>query len=181
MLHAEKRKSDQLEQPVDKAMCEGSSSKRLKLSNDAVLHDSTNGDTSNMTTAVLVDGVPAAGALAKVGSEPVVARWQDVALNVEEPIFDDCNDIRRKIRLIMATPDFELGAWLSDIGGVAEQDMRLFLGEIGSDGGQSNPTFRAGWLYFEKVRLLENRPKTVKRLTAEERHKQPQDTLMIEA
>ncbi|KZV92454.1 hypothetical protein EXIGLDRAFT_769001 [Exidia glandulosa HHB12029] len=82
-------------------------------------------------------------------------------------VYDDCDDVRRKIRLLCATPRFERDAWLNELNDVDDDDLKAFMEAKGPQVGADNPTYRSAYVYFEKVRIRDNRPKTKKRMEAE--------------
>ncbi|EPQ60830.1 hypothetical protein GLOTRDRAFT_118914 [Gloeophyllum trabeum ATCC 11539] len=100
-------------------------------------------------------------------------RWQDVVLEGEDdedgvPIYDDCNDIRRKIRALQKTPGFKITAWLREIGNINSNSYGRFMKATGPTGGAENGTYVAAYKYFEKIRILEGKKKTPKRLRTEQ-------------
>ncbi|GBE78331.1 hypothetical protein SCP_0112160 [Sparassis crispa] len=82
-------------------------------------------------------------------------------------IYDDCNEIRRKIRLLQKTPGWKVTQWLRDIGNVNSNSYGRFMKASGPHGGAGNSTYYAAYIYFEKVRILEGKKKTAKRLRNE--------------
>ncbi|TFK57314.1 hypothetical protein OE88DRAFT_119252 [Heliocybe sulcata] len=104
---------------------------------------------------------------------PKPKRWQDVVLDGEGTgdgvsIYDDCNDIRRKIRALQKTPGFKITPWLRDIGNVNSNSYGRFMKATGPSGGAENGTYVCAYKYFEKVRILEGKKKTPKRIRAEQ-------------
>ncbi|KAF8914671.1 hypothetical protein CPB85DRAFT_1433661 [Mucidula mucida] len=89
--------------------------------------------------------------------------WTDITLDGEDdgalPVFDDCNEIRRKIRLLQKEPDFKaclaLGSlrveldvsqvtpWLKQIGGINSNSFQRFMKASGPQGGAENDTYKA--------------------------------------
>ncbi|KAI0651736.1 hypothetical protein C8Q79DRAFT_1004999 [Trametes meyenii] len=100
--------------------------------------------------------------------------WRDVVLEGEEegdlPIYDDCNDIRRKIRILQREPNFKITHWLKEIGNINNNSYQRFMKATGATGGASNGTYYAAYVYFEKVRIAEGKKKSAKRLRNEEGH-----------
>ncbi|KAF9479049.1 hypothetical protein BDN70DRAFT_879204 [Pholiota conissans] len=100
--------------------------------------------------------------------------WMDIKLPREDereiPIYDDCNEIRRKIRRLQKTPGFKLNHWLKDIGNINNNSYARFMRYEGETGGASNGTYYAAYVYFEKVRILEGMKKTTTRLANERQH-----------
>jgi len=93
--------------------------------------------------------------------------WRDVTLEGEDedevPIYDDCNDIRRKIRALQKTPGWKVTQWLREIGGINSNSFSRFMKASGATEGATNGTYKAAYIYFEKVRIAEGKKKTPKR------------------
>ncbi|KDQ20143.1 hypothetical protein BOTBODRAFT_27553 [Botryobasidium botryosum FD-172 SS1] len=100
--------------------------------------------------------------------------WSEIVLEGEEdghvPVYDDCNDIRRKIRELQKTPGFKVTHWLKEIGGINNNSMGRFMKDSGPNAGATNGTYVAAYKYFEKVRIAEGKKKTPKRLRNEDEH-----------
>lgn len=98
--------------------------------------------------------------------------WQDIMLEGEDdggaPVYDDCAEVRRKINLLLKTPGFKVTHWLKEIGGINNNSYGRFMKEKGKTDGASNGTYYAAYVYFEKVRILEGKKKTAKRMSNEE-------------
>ncbi|KAI0095085.1 hypothetical protein BDY19DRAFT_988855 [Irpex rosettiformis] len=97
--------------------------------------------------------------------------WKDVVLEgIDEddlPIYDDCNDIRRKIRALLQEPDFKVTNWLREIGNINNNSYQRFMKASGPTGGAENGTYYAAYVYFEKKRIFEGKKKTAKRIRME--------------
>ncbi|KAJ7169681.1 hypothetical protein C8R46DRAFT_205344 [Mycena filopes] len=93
--------------------------------------------------------------------------WQDVELDTNSdgtvPVFDFPGEVRRKIRLLLATPDFKVTHWLKEIGGVNSNSYGRFMKEKDKTAGAANGTFYAAYVYFEKVRIAEGKKKSAGR------------------
>jgi len=100
--------------------------------------------------------------------------WEAVELEKDDegcvPVYDDCAEVRRKIRLLQKTPGWKVGAWLKDIGNINSNSYGRFMKETGKTDGASNGTYYAAYVYFEKVRIAEGKKKTAKRLENEKTH-----------
>ncbi|PRP73138.1 hypothetical protein PROFUN_03452 [Planoprotostelium fungivorum] len=81
-------------------------------------------------------------------------------------IYDDCNEIRRKIKAMLAKGQ-KITPWLREIGGVNSNSYQQFMKAKGPTGGCQNRTYRAAYEYFERQRIAEGKPKSKKRLDAE--------------
>ncbi|EJD33813.1 hypothetical protein AURDEDRAFT_76675, partial [Auricularia subglabra TFB-10046 SS5] len=80
---------------------------------------------------------------------------------------DDCNTIRRKTRALLATPGFKVTPWLKEIGNINSNSYQRFMKATGPMGGAENGFFSAAYRYFEKVRIMEGKKKTAKRIRDE--------------
>ncbi|KAH9835676.1 uncharacterized protein C8Q71DRAFT_90747 [Rhodofomes roseus] len=111
------------------------------------------------------------GAKAK---EPVPSKdWSDIKLEGEDedggvPVYDDCNDIRRKIRALQKSPGFKITHWLDSIGKINNNSYNRFMKQSGPTGGAENGTYYAAYVYFEKVRISEGKKKSAKRIRTEQ-------------
>ncbi|KAI8995517.1 hypothetical protein BD414DRAFT_479763 [Trametes punicea] len=110
----------------------------------------------------------------KKAEENQYKSWRDVLLEGEEegdiPIYDDCNDIRRKIRALQKDPNFKVTHWLREIGNINNNSYQRFMKASGPHGGASNGTYYAAYVYFEKVRIFEKKKKSAKRIRMEQEH-----------
>ncbi|KAI0335410.1 hypothetical protein GY45DRAFT_1240752 [Cubamyces sp. BRFM 1775] len=149
-------------------------------------------DSENATNASAGDAPPAAkkarasgvgegssgasGSGSKKGKAAAAAPkcWRDVVLEGEEegdiPVYDDCNDIRRKIRALQKEPNFKVTHWLQEIGNINNNSYQRFMKATGPHGGASNGTYYAAYVYFEKVRILQGKKKTAKRIRSEQQN-----------
>ncbi|KAJ3488471.1 hypothetical protein NLI96_g2827 [Meripilus lineatus] len=64
---------------------------------------------------------------------------------------------------IVLVGEDEITHWLRDIGNINSNSYSRFMKAKGATGGASNGTYYAAYVYFEKVRILQRRKKTVKR------------------
>ncbi|KIY62388.1 hypothetical protein CYLTODRAFT_426958 [Cylindrobasidium torrendii FP15055 ss-10] len=101
--------------------------------------------------------------------------WHEIRLEGEDengeddvPIYDDCNDIRRKINALLKEPGFKVTSWLAEIGDVNSNSYRRFMKQSGPYGGSTNGTYYCAYKYFEKRRIAEGKKKTPKRLRMEQ-------------
>ncbi|EEY67843.1 uncharacterized protein PITG_18241 [Phytophthora infestans T30-4] len=93
----------------------------------------------------------------------------------------NCNQIRTKIRNFLATKELTRSAFLGLLH-IEPTDFREFMrltgGEVNSTyigatiffdrSGASNVVYRTAYVFFEKKRILEGKPKSVKRLANED-------------
>lgn len=105
----------------------------------------------------------------------------DVHLDGEEtdsaPVYDTCDEIRKKINEHLKTPGLTAAQFCRDIyaqlhrpKGKPFQSKQLndFRGKKGPNAGCTSQLFYAAYVYFEKKRIAEGRPKSQHRLKMEE-------------
>ncbi|KAJ8084172.1 hypothetical protein PM082_002939 [Marasmius tenuissimus] len=126
---------------------------------DSVDHASTNASTSRSKKARVAE---ASSSTSKQKDAP--KSWKDVELEDEDdgsvPIFDLPGEVRRKIRLLLKTPNFK-------IGNINSNSYNRFMSMRGPLDGAQNGTYYAAYVYFEKVRIAEGKRKTPKRIENE--------------
>ncbi|KAL2675155.1 hypothetical protein Neosp_011336 [[Neocosmospora] mangrovei] len=83
------------------------------------------------------------------------------------PIFDTCEEIRKKIRHVLARDGITQAAFIREINKnlpagqcVSAANMRYFMGRKGPRDGNTNITFYAAYVFFEKKRIKAGKPKT---------------------
>ncbi|RSM18965.1 hypothetical protein CDV31_002288 [Fusarium ambrosium] len=83
------------------------------------------------------------------------------------PIFDTCEEIRKKIRHVLARDGITQAAFIREINkslpegqSVSAANMRYFMGRKGPRDGNTNITFYAAYIFFEKKRIKAGKPKT---------------------
>ncbi|EIM92563.1 uncharacterized protein STEHIDRAFT_143897 [Stereum hirsutum FP-91666 SS1] len=170
-----KRKSDALDDADDAAVAPAvAPAKRTRVSKKKVNVDAdadADGDDD------YADDVPEASTSkgkkkAKVQEAP--KDYKDIKLDGEDegevPIYDDCNEVRRKIRLLQKEPGFKVTHWLKEIGGVNSNSYGRFMKATGPTGGAENSTYYGAYVYFEKRRIAEGKKKTAKRERNEIEH-----------
>eukprot|EP01116_Phalansterium_solitarium_P008822 TRINITY_DN22788_c0_g1_i1.p1 TRINITY_DN22788_c0_g1~~TRINITY_DN22788_c0_g1_i1.p1 ORF type:complete len:264 (-),score=81.55 TRINITY_DN22788_c0_g1_i1:245-1036(-) len=87
-------------------------------------------------------------------------------------VFDDCNEIRRKIKHFLQTEAIMTqSAFLKLLGGINGNSYSSFmrLGPL-PQSGASNVLYPAAYHFFEKRRILENKPKSATRLENEAKY-----------
>lgn len=103
----------------------------------------------------------------------------DIHLEGEEhervPIFDTCNDVRRKInahlkKFAMSQTQFarDLNEHVAVADNVDQRKIGLFLKKSGANDGAKSPIFYAAYVYFEKLRIKDGKDKTKTRKEMEE-------------
>lgn len=95
-------------------------------------------------------------------------KLEDEDENGDVPVFDDCDEIRRKINAFLRTGLVTKAAFLRALGNVNSNSLRSFLGlRRGAGSGAANVVYRKAFIFFEKKRILEGKKKSDKRLDNE--------------
>ncbi|VZH87185.1 unnamed protein product [Fusarium fujikuroi] len=83
------------------------------------------------------------------------------------PVYDTCDEIRKKIRPILAKEGMTQAAFIRALNknlpegkSVSPANMRYFMGRKGVRDGNTNITFYAAYVFFEKKRIQAGKPKT---------------------
>jgi len=85
------------------------------------------------------------------------------------PVFDDCNDVRKKITNFMKRGICTQSRFLKEIGSVQSNSYHKFMKEGPLQlAGASNSTYYKAYHWFEKLRIAEKEAKSKKRLQNEE-------------
>ncbi|KAI5462129.1 hypothetical protein BGZ63DRAFT_383056 [Mariannaea sp. PMI_226] len=94
------------------------------------------------------------------------------------PIYDTCDEVRKKIRAFLAKDGVTQAAFVREISktfpagteSVSPANMRYFLGRKGTAEGNTNAAYYAAYVFFEKKRIKAGKPKTKFREEMEEVH-----------
>ena len=91
--------------------------------------------------------------------------------NSDAGVFDDCNDIRKKIKQFLQKDIMTKSRFLKEIGKVAHNSYSSFMsmGPLKLSGA-SNRTYPLSYHFFEKLRIAEGEKKSKKRLQNEEEY-----------
>ncbi|KAF7553607.1 hypothetical protein G7Z17_g3510 [Cylindrodendrum hubeiense] len=94
------------------------------------------------------------------------------------PIFDTCDEVRKKIRALLAKDGVTQAAFVREISKtftddrkVSAANLRYFMGRKGVIDGNTNITYYAAYVFFEKQRVKAGKPKTKFRDEMEKAHK----------
>ncbi|KAI0122354.1 hypothetical protein F4814DRAFT_408444 [Daldinia grandis] len=132
------------------------------------------------TEAAAVAGPSSAGSKATV---PPVSGTDisNISLPREETdsvsVYDTCDEVRKKINAHLKTPGLTAAQFCRDIyaqlrqpKGKCFQSKQLadFRGKKGANAGCTSPVFYAAYIYFEKKRIAEGKPKSQHRLKMED-------------
>lgn len=102
----------------------------------------------------------------------------DVTLHGEDtgtvPVYDTCDDVRKKIRAVLRKSDVTQAAFLRAVGQcfpggrkIQGKQLNDFLSKRGPVAGNTSAVFYGGYVFFEKIRIKQDKPKTEKRLQME--------------
>lgn len=126
---------------------------------------------------------PAAKKAKKAAASREIPDLSDIQLYGEErdavPIFDTCDEIRKKIAAHLKTPGLTQAQFCRDLyaqlkkptcKGIQTKQLNDFRGKSGAVSGCSSSVFYAAYVYFEKLRIAKGKPKSAHRLDMEEIH-----------
>ncbi|KAG3117645.1 hypothetical protein PI124_g8590 [Phytophthora idaei] len=108
----------------------------------------------------------------KTGDE-LLKKIQDVELpDMDEDgsvaVFDDCDEIRKKINFFLGEKIMTKAAFLRALGDINSNSLRSFMNlKRGAGSGAANVVYRMAYIFFEKKRILEGGKETKKRLDNE--------------
>ncbi|KZM19981.1 uncharacterized protein EKO05_0003359 [Ascochyta rabiei] len=96
----------------------------------------------------------------------------------EVEIYDTCDDIRRKINAHLKKPGVTQAAFLRSIAAcfctterkIQSAQLSAFRSKKGPRQGNTSAVFYGAYVYFEKLRIAEGKPKSKKRLEMEDIH-----------
>ncbi|KAH7156209.1 hypothetical protein EDB81DRAFT_880539 [Dactylonectria macrodidyma] len=98
--------------------------------------------------------------------------------NNRVPVFDTCDEVRKKIRALLAKDGVTQAAFVREISktftdgrNVSPANLRYFMGRKGPVDGNTNVSFYAGYVFFEKQRVKAGKPKTKFREEMESVHR----------
>lgn len=93
------------------------------------------------------------------------------------PVYDTCDEIRRKIRVFLNKPEVSkqafcraISEYVSETHRVQSRQLNTFLGKKGPMEGNTSPVFYGSYVFFEKLRIKEGKPKSKMREEMEEIH-----------
>ncbi|KAI8941127.1 hypothetical protein NX059_002366 [Plenodomus lindquistii] len=124
---------------------------------------------------------PTKKAAAATGKD-AVPNVDDVELDMEKddkvPVFDTCDEIRRKINAHLKKPGVTAAAFCRAISAsfhkapkkISSAQLSAFRSKKGPYAGNTSAVFYGSYVYFEKIRIKEGKPKSRKRQEMEEIH-----------
>ena len=95
------------------------------------------------------------------------------------PVYDTCDTIRRKIRALLAKDGVTQAAFLRAIAAAAFEDgsrkiqsasLTAFMRQKGPLAGNTSTVYYAAYVFFEKLRIKQRKPKSADREIMEELH-----------
>lgn len=94
---------------------------------------------------------------------------EDESDDYDIPIFDDCNEVRRKIRAFFKEHGkiVTQKRFLEACGGINNRTYTAFMSKTGAGAGAESGMYYGGYVFFEKLRVHERKPKGKKRLDNE--------------
>jgi hypothetical protein len=105
----------------------------------------------------------------KGASLALLEKITSVSLPERVPVYDDCDQIRRKINHFLSNSGVTQAAFLRAIG-AASNSLASFRKLKGKGSGAANCVYHGAYRFFEQQRLAENnKKKTAKRVEAEKR------------
>ncbi|KAI1473162.1 uncharacterized protein F4812DRAFT_411810 [Daldinia caldariorum] len=102
-------------------------------------------------------------------------------------VHDTCDEIRKKIRAFLRKPHITRSAFCRAIGEsfpehkqISPRQLKAFLDKKGSMSGNTSPVFYGAYVFFEKLRIKEGKPKSEMRLEMEKIHPRGLNTTELE-
>ncbi|TVY35188.1 hypothetical protein LSUB1_G007546 [Lachnellula subtilissima] len=93
----------------------------------------------------------------------------------EVEIYDTCDEMRKKIRAHFTSPSVTQAGFLREISKtyrdgrkISSSTLSTFMGKNGPLMGNTSPVFYASYVYFEKMRIRDRKPKSQSRLGMED-------------
>lgn len=111
------------------------------------------------------------------GKSEVDTNFEDIELEGEEdnevPVYDSCEEIRKKIRAYLKKTGMTQAAFGRELGKMFNPEKKVsglagFMGKKGPAAGNTNAAFYAGYVFFEKLRIRDGKPKSEHRLGMED-------------
>ncbi|KAG9235694.1 hypothetical protein BJ875DRAFT_373718 [Amylocarpus encephaloides] len=98
-------------------------------------------------------------------------------------VFDSCDEVRKKINAYIKEPNVTRAQFLRDIAKTYPEKKRLqskvlndFLGKKGASAGNTSAIFYSSYVFFEKMRIHQGKPKSAHHVEMEKRHPQGFET-----
>ncbi|KAH8812434.1 hypothetical protein F5884DRAFT_785366 [Xylogone sp. PMI_703] len=102
---------------------------------------------------------------------------------VSVPVYESCDEVRKKISAYLRKDGITQAGFLREIAKTYPDGRKIqskvlndFLGKRGATAGNTSSVFYAAYVFFEKLRIAENKPKSKHRLEMEDIHPGGMDT-----
>jgi hypothetical protein len=148
----------------------GSGSKRKKSTRDK--HESSDDDNEEEEQAVTKRYKSNSGEIKKTRAEVQLEALTllNTIISVEGVphgvVHDSCPEVVEKIKAFLARDGMTKSSFLSALGGINSNSLNTFLSGKRQDQA-GNVTYRRAYEFFEKLRLLEGKPKSAARIRNE--------------
>lgn len=93
------------------------------------------------------------------------------------PIYDSCDEIRKKINAYLKEPSMTQAGFLRGMAQTHPEGKKFqskslndFMGKRGADAGNTSGIFYSAYIFFEKMRIKDGKPKSKHRLEMEKIH-----------
>ena len=100
-------------------------------------------------------------------SEELFAAVEKINLDESAPIYDDCDDVRKKSLEFMAAHGISTVEFLRRIGNVNAKSWKDFVIMKGERKGASNSSYVKAYRFLEKLRMHKGEEKSAKRIKSE--------------
>lgn len=102
----------------------------------------------------------------KSSSAGKIPEYSEIQAHLDDPIYDSCDEVRRKIRAYLRKGEINQSRLLKHLH-VNSNSYYKFMGYKGPLRGGQNQTYRAAYAFFELQRIASKKPKSARRLEAE--------------
>jgi hypothetical protein len=116
-----------------------------------------------------VDSYKKPRVLVQLEALDLIERIQNVELVSIWPVYDSCPQLVKKMKDFLQRPGMTKSNLCLALGAINSGSLNKFLMSKGQDQ-CGNVAYRQGWIFFEKLRILEGRPKSDARLRNEFAH-----------
>lgn len=126
--------------------------------------DTSEGASKNAKTKSENPAAVATKSKAQLGleNEELINRILAVEGVPNTPVYDSCPQLVKKIKEFLARPGMTKAAFLKALDNLNSNSLTRFLAGKGQDQ-CGNATYRLGYVFFEKLRILEGKPKSAAR------------------
>lgn len=125
-----------------------------------------------------LQGIKAPKKKAKPAVEAAKNDISDIHLEGEDeqavPVYDSCDEVRKKISAYLREPGITQAGFLREIAKAYPEGKKIqskvlndFLGKRGPTAGNTSSVFYGSYVFFEKIRIRDKKPKSKHRLAME--------------